>query len=95
VDHKVQVAPHLFDGGEGGIHRGDILDITGQNQLGTNAFGQRQDAFAKRLALIGEGHLRPVPVQHRGNAPGDGVLVRDAHDEAALSGHEVSHGVFR
>ena len=97
MDDEVQsvalgiAAPGLVDRGKGCIYRGDILDIAGQDQLRADALGERLDALAERLALIGEGHLRAMGVQGARDAPGDRVLVGDAHDEAALVVHQGEH----
>ena len=53
--------------------------------------GQRRHPLAERLALIGEGEFRPVLGQRLGDAPGDRVIVGDAHDEAALPLHQTRH----
>src|SRR3712207_8707033 len=49
----------------------------------------RSDALAERLALVGEGELGAVLAQNLGDAPGDRVVVRDPHDEAAPALHEA------
>jgi len=81
----------LVQRGEGRVHRGDILDVAGQDQRRACALGQRLHPLAERLALIGEGHLRAMGVQGARDAPGDRVLVGDAHDEAALVVHQGEH----
>lgn len=49
--------------------------------------GQRLDTLLERFALIGEGNLGALIGQRLGNAPGNGMLIGDAHDEAALPRH--------
>src|ERR687886_767271 len=44
--------------------------------------------WAEGFALIGEGQLGALLGQALGDAPRDGVVVGDAHDEAALPAHE-------
>ncbi len=91
MDEKIEPAPALLQGLEGGIDGGDILDIAGQDEVRADAGRQRLDALAERLALIGEGEFRTMRGERLGDAPGNRILVRDPHDEAALSGHEA-HG---
>src|ERR1700676_2227191 len=52
---------------------------------------QRLDAFAERLALIGEGELGAMRCEHLGDAPSDRVIVGDAHNQAALALHQSLH----
>ena len=49
---------------------------------------QRLDALAERLALIGEGEFGAVAGERPGDAPGDRVVVRNPHDQAALALHQ-------
>src|SRR3712207_929238 len=51
----------------------------------------RSDALAERLALVGEGELGAVLAQNLGDAPGDRVVVRHSHDEAAPALHQAGH----
>ena len=46
---------------------------------------QRLDALAERVALIGEGELGAVRGERPGDAPGDRMVVGDAHDQPALA----------
>ena len=63
----------------------------GSDELGAERLRQRRHALAERLALIGEGEFRAVLGQGLGDAPGDRMIVGDAHDEAALSLHQTGH----
>jgi hypothetical protein len=58
--------------------------------LCAHGFGQRTHAFSLRIALKGEGKLRAVGGERACDAPGNGMVVRDTHDEAALSRHQGS-----
>ena len=42
----------------------------------------------ERLALVGEGERRAGVVAGLRDAPGDGLVVGDAHDQAALAAHQ-------
>ena len=46
---------------------------------------QRHQALGLRVALIGEGDLGAVRRQRARDAPGDGMVVGDAHHQAALA----------
>ena len=74
---------------EHGIDAGDVLDVAGQHQFDAERFRQRLDALAERLALIGEGELGALRGQRLGDAPGDRMIIGDAHDQAALALHQV------
>ena len=50
--------------------------------------GERAHPLAERLALIGEGEFGALGRQRLGDAPGDRMIVGDAHDEAALAAHQ-------
>ena len=91
MDHEIELAPFGLEFIEHRIDGRDILDIAGHHQRGADAFGERPDALAERLTLIGEGQFGPMLRQHLRDAPGNRILVGDAHDEAAFSLHEDSH----
>ncbi len=93
VDQEVHRAPLLLDLGEHRIDRGDVLDVAGQDDLAADRFGERLDPPAERLALIGEGKLGAVRGQRLGDAPGDRMIVGDAHHQAALALHQFGHQV--
>src|SRR5262249_41753006 len=44
----------------------------------------------ERVTLIGESQLSAVRRQHLRNAPGDGMVVGNAHDQATLSLHQIA-----
>jgi hypothetical protein len=72
-------------------NRAFVLDVAGQHQLYAGLFGKRFDPPPERLALIGERHLGAVLVGFLGDAPGDRMVVRHAHDKAALALHQSFH----
>ena len=88
MDHEVQAAPFLFDLGEYVVHGRQIENVAGLDDLGADRLGQRQGAAAESTILIGERKLGALTSQSAGNAPGDRAIVGDAHDQAALAGHQ-------
>ena len=92
MDDEVELAPAFPQRLEHRVDRVEVLDVAGQHQLRADALGQRLDAFAQRFALVGEGELGAMRVQRARNAPGDRIVVGDAHDEAAAASHDVAHG---
>ena len=69
------------------------MSSTSQGSTGVDAerLRQRLDALAERLALIGEGKLGAMRLQRLRNAPGDRMIIGDAHDQTALALHQVLH----
>ena len=73
----------------------DASSVTSQGEHDVRAHRGRQrlHPLAERLALVGEGELGAVLVRALGDAPGDGLVVRDPHDQAALAAHQSGrHG---
>jgi hypothetical protein len=89
MDHEIEAVPAGIEGREGGIDGGDVLHVAGHHEIGADRLGERRHALAQGLALVGEGKLGPVFGQDLGDAPGNRVVVRDAHDEAALPLHQT------
>ena len=56
---------------------------------GLQRLDQRQHALLEHIALIGKGQFRAGLVQRLGDAPGNGVLIGDAHDQAAFALHQA------
>ena len=51
--------------------------------------GERLDPLLERVALVGEGEFGAVRARRLGDAPGDRAVVREPHDQAALSAQET------
>ncbi len=90
---KKSSVPHCcFDRVE---HRVDRVAMSstshGSRKSRADRLRQRLDALAQRLALIGEGELGALRGERLGNAPGDRVVVGDAHDQPALALHQSGH----
>ena len=69
-----------------------LLVLEGRS-VPSKAAGQRFDPFAERFALIGEGEFRALIGERLGDAPGDRMVIGDAHDQASLAVHQrIGHG---
>ncbi len=90
MDQEVELSEFPLDLVEGGVHGGVVGDVGGDQQAGADAFGQGSYAPLQVLALVGEGQLGALGGQAGGDAPGDGFVVGDAHDEALLASHQVA-----
>jgi hypothetical protein len=96
MNEKIDLAPDLLQFGEDVVDSGNVLDITGQQDIGANGISQRLHPPAEGLALIGEGQFGPVLAQFTGNAPGNGMVIGDAHHQAAPALHQsICHLVNR
>ena len=89
MDEEIHRPPLLLEDAEGLVHRGVVGDVALDERGDADLGGERLDALLERLALVGEGDLGALVGERLGDAPGDRVLVGDAHDEAALAGHQV------
>ena len=90
VHEKIHRAPLFPDCFEHRIDRSNVLDVAGQYQRRAGLFGERFYAFGQRVTLIGESQLGAVRRQHLRNAPGNGMVVGNAHDQAALPLHQTA-----
>ncbi len=75
----------LLDVGEDRVDGGGVGDVAMAGDMGADAFGERAHALFQRFALIGEGELGARVMGGLGDAPGDGSVVGDAHNQAALA----------
>ena len=90
MDQKIEAAPGRLKLGEHSFDRGQILDVASVDMIGGAEFlRERRDPFAKRIVLIGEGKLGAFAGQGFGYAPGDRVIIRDAHHQAAFAAHQA------
>ena len=60
----------------------------GSTTVRAKLLGQRADPFLECVALIGERQLGARIGAGLGDAPGDGLVIGKAHDQAALSRHQ-------
>ena len=93
MHQKIELPPFGLEGGEHGVDRRFVLNVARQQQFCPDFLGQRPDAPAEGLALIGEGQFGTGGGKSFGDTPGDGMVVGDAHNEAALAGHESNHNL--
>ena len=94
VHDEVEAAPGHAQRIENRLQRCAVLHVAGIEQRGAERGGERLHAPAEMLALIGEGELRALRGERLGDAPGDRMIVGDAHDQAALAGHQAVHAVM-
>ena len=88
MDQKIEAAPGRRQLGKHRLDRGQILDVASVDMIrGAEFFGERRDPLAKRVVLIGEGEIGAFCGQSLGYAPGDRVIIRDAHHQAAFAAH--------
>ena len=87
MHNEIERAPFPSDHLEHALNALKILDIGLFDDLGPDGLGKRTGAAAEGAALIAEGKLGALAVQHPGDAPGDGAVVGDAHHQTSLAGH--------
>ena len=95
MQDEIQLAPTLLQFGEGLVKRAVVGDIARQDEFRANLRGQRADTAFKRLALIGEREVRALSRDGLGDAPGNRLIIGDAHDQAFLARHQrflLGHG---
>ena len=85
VEQEVQLAPALFEIREHSIHGGLIGHVAGQHDVRAQRGRQRIDPLLQSLALIGEGKLGTLIVAGPCNAPGNGLVICQPHDEPAFA----------
>ena len=78
----------LAQAGEKRIHRGHVGDVARQHDVRAKLFRQRAHTLFQRLALVGECKLCTGIGEGLGDPPGDRLVVRQAHDQAALARHQ-------
>ena len=92
VDQEVQPAPLLRNSAKAASS--EPCSETSQSITAAGFSGSTSGStrFLNSVALIGEGEFGAGLVQGLGDAPGDGAVVGDAHDQAALALHEYLRG---
>ena len=88
---EIDLAPSLFNLCEDSGQIGVIVCITGQRQRGAQLLSQRLNALFKGTGLKGQGKLCTLLAQFLGDPIGDGMVVGDAHHQAALALHKSAH----
>ena len=92
MDDEVELAPGSFDLVEHGVDRGGVGHVAMADDEGVELLGERTDALLQRVALIGEGEVGARRAGRLGDAPGDGTVVGEAHDESAPAGKDGARG---
>ena len=85
---EIERAPLLADHLEHALNARQIFDVGLDDDLGTDAFSERQGTAAEGATLIGECKFGAVAMQHAGDAPGDRAIIGDAHHQSPLPGHQ-------
>ena len=96
VDEEIERIPFAPELGKGCIERPLFGDIAIDDRRRIERRDQRNNALLEGLALIGEREFCAGLMQRRRDAPGNGAIVRDAHDEAPFAFHEAAcrHGLL-
>ncbi len=92
MDQEVEPAPDLLHRLESGIDRGGIGDVAVTHDDPVELLRQRSHALFERLALEREGQFGAGGPRRLGDAPGDGSVVGEAHDEATTAGQHGRSG---
>ena len=87
MDDEVQAVPHLGQFGKGGVDRLRPADVAIDQGGGLEGLDQRHHPLAEQIALIGKSELGAGVMQSLGNAPGNGMLIGDPHDQATFALH--------
>src|SRR5215813_2437306 len=69
----------------------NVLDIARQDDVETERRDQRFEPLGLRLALIGEGKLGALRRNRLGDAPGNRMIIGNAHDQSTLAFHQILH----
>jgi hypothetical protein len=62
-----------------------VADVRLDQEVAVGRGGKRFDPLLQPFALVGKGQVGPCSVTGLGDPPGDGAVIRDPHDESALS----------
>src|SRR5262249_43355345 len=87
---EVHTAPSLGDGGEYRVDAGIVGDVAGNDEVDTDGLCEWRHPLAERVALVGESQFGAVGGNSARDPPGDRPFVGDAHDQAALAGHQAA-----
>ena len=91
MDHEVDGRPMRGKRGESLVKPGHIGDIAGQDQIAAQFRRERPHPLLDRGVGKSEGQLCAMFAQRPGNTPGQRLVVRQAHDQPALSLHQAFH----
>ena len=86
---EVDLAPMCLDIGEDGVDAFEIGHVAIAGEEGVQFLGERLDTLLQRIALPGQRDLGALVATGLCDPPGDGAIVGDTHDDAALACHEA------
>jgi hypothetical protein len=86
---KVDLAPLGLDIVEDGVDAVEIGDVAVSGEEGIEFLGERLDTLLQRVALPGQSNLCALIAASLRDAPSDGAIVGDTHDDAALACHKA------
>ena len=89
VHQEVQFAPTLFDRPEDAVDALVVGDVARHHRVRANRLRQGPHALSQRFSLKGEAEFGALGMGGAGDAPGDGPVIGDTHDESALAGHKA------
>ena len=94
MDEEIELVPNGPERGKHRVDRLQVLDVAAKETVRcAQLSGKRGDPFAQGVILIGEGEFGAFAGQGLGYAPGDRVIIRDAHHQAAFAAHQARcHG---
>ena len=87
MDQKIQASPAGCNQIKGVVKRYIVGHVHINQEIGPQRRGQWFDPFAKHLSLIGKRQFRPRRMHRLCDAPGDGMVVGDPHDQPAFTLH--------
>ena len=85
---EVDLAPALLYRLEERVDAGLVRHVAFDNEVRAQLRGKRIDPFFERLTLIGKRQFRPGPGQCLGDAPGNGLVIGEPHDQPTFSCHQ-------
>ena len=89
MDHEIKAAPCGSKLVEQRVKRGFVANIARNHHAGPKACRKRLHALEKGVALIGKGEFRPFGRECFRDAPCDGFVIGQPHDEPALPCHQT------
>jgi hypothetical protein len=89
MNHKVNLAPFFAQFLKAGFDRSGIGYVAfNQRRRERKFFRQRDDPFFQSFVLIGNGDLRTLRIKRLSNAPGNGFVIGEAHNQALFASHK-------
>ena len=86
MQHEVQRAPFALQALEHRFQFAFVQQVQRHQHVGPHLLGQRLDVGQGLVVQVGHGQFGAHGVKGLGAAPGDGVGIGDAGDQAALAG---------